>query len=392
MMRKSNMSRGSSRYGFAAVMLCAMITNVVDARTTPEKFSLTKKNVAFERAMKMGIYKGEKERLRKEKLNKKILENAVFVPPSSNHRDDKPSFLQHGRQLADDGDDDNYYGFGFDISQYSLKYTQCQAISTWSDELAEDEESDSVLKAQRFALFRFCPSESCSANNKWGCDYNYGEYILDMGTYLEAMQQYTNERAEAYCEFCENCMALEAADDDGGRRRRLADDDAADDAAGDDAAADDAAGDDAAADDAAADDAAADDAAAVDDAVAEHACAYYDECYNYADTCEANDDDAEEVDYEDFFQCQAFEGQNGKELYLGPHCANDGKSIIVGLYYDDMCTQYAGKKYNINSFTGMSFDESALSAYFTDDCVSCKESVSENTIYCLKIVFHIIPT
>lgn len=345
------------------VTLLAASSSFSAAASGKRNLSPQAKNLAFERSMRMGLKKSEGERLRKRQLNQKLLEKAVFVPPTN----EEPTFMNEARRLADDAvaDDDNYFGFGFDISQYSLKYTQCQAISTWSDELAEDEESQTVLKTQRFALFRLCPSDSCSANNEWGCSYQYGEYLIDMGVYLEAMQEFTQARAEAYCDFCEQCMA------NNGGRRRLADDDAAaDDAAADDAAADDAA---------VADDAAGDDAAAADDAAGDDAagagCAYYNECVNYADTCEAEQDDAF-VDYEDFFECQRFENNNGKEMYLGPHCASDGRSIIIGIYYDDMCTQYAGKNVNINSFTGMSFDQNALSAYFSDDCYSCKESVS----------------
>jgi len=361
-----------------ASILSLTVTAKPSITTTARKLSKRSQSVAFERVMTMGIQKREnteQESLRKSKLHKALLENAVYISPSSKSNSDTPNFMKpnkgQGRQLADDGDDgnydDNYYGYGFDISEYSLKYTQCQAISTWSDELAEDEESVSVLKTQRFALFRLCPSNTCNANNQLGCSSNYGEYILDMATYLEAMQEYTESRAQAYCDFCENCMAS----DDDAARRRLADDDGGGDDA---AAADDAAADDAAADDAAGDDAAA---AAGDDAAAQ-SCAYYDECYNYANTCENEDDAADDgavvIDYEDFFECQAFEGQNGMEMYLGPHCGNDGRSIVIGIYYDDTCTQYAGKDYNINSFTGMSFDNSALSAYYANDCVSCLES------------------
>jgi len=325
--------------------------------------SRSKQAFEFERAMKMGVQKSKQERNLKAKLNEKLLEKAVFVPPTKT----EPEFMTEnaGRKLANYyGGDDQYYGFGFDISTYSLKYTQCQAISTWSDELAEDEDSESVLRTQRFALFRLCPSDICSADNQYGCSYNYGEYILDMADYLEAMQQYTAERFEAFCEFCEECMEENddagAAADDGGNNGyyAAADDAAANDgyyaAAGDDAAADDGAG---------------------NNNGYYSSCAYYTQCSNYANVCEAQDAD-DVIDYEDFFECQMFEGSNGKELYLGPHCGSDGRSIGIGLYYDDMCTQYAGKDYDIQSFTGMTFDDEALSAYYDTECVSCLESVS----------------
>ena len=59
--------------------------------------------------------------------------------------------------------------FGFDISQYSIKFTGCHAVETYNEELAGNDQFETVLGSQRYATFRLCPTETCNANNKWGC-------------------------------------------------------------------------------------------------------------------------------------------------------------------------------------------------------------------------------
>jgi len=103
------------------------------------------------------------------------------------------------------------YSLGFDITSYSLKYTQCATVQSYSDELAADEYSDTVLAAQRFALFRLCPAETCSDYSNNGCASNYGEYIVSLDQFLLAMLEYQESRVAGYCEYCQGCAAIESA-------------------------------------------------------------------------------------------------------------------------------------------------------------------------------------
>lgn len=143
-----------------------------------------------------------------------------------------------------DGADDFFvtYGewdnsFGFDPTQYSLSYHRCAAVKQFDDQLAAQEDSTSVFSTKNFAVFRFCPSKTCGgigedpqeayqngqqgANynngaqqgasydngqynfqfgqsnmfeylkvagaNGEGCQSNYGEYMLELGDYLDLM-------------------------------------------------------------------------------------------------------------------------------------------------------------------------------------------------------------
>ena len=80
------------------------------------------------------------------------------------------------------------YDFGFrsssgvDLTYYALKYVGCQNIHTWSDEQVEMGNVPMVMK--RYVILRLCEANMCSAYNRYGCSFHYGEYVLPMETYL----------------------------------------------------------------------------------------------------------------------------------------------------------------------------------------------------------------
>eukprot|EP00592_Proboscia_alata_P009976 CAMPEP_0194355436 /NCGR_PEP_ID=MMETSP0174-20130528/3344_1 /TAXON_ID=216777 /ORGANISM="Proboscia alata, Strain PI-D3" /LENGTH=579 /DNA_ID=CAMNT_0039124711 /DNA_START=89 /DNA_END=1828 /DNA_ORIENTATION=+ len=383
-------------------------------------------NGEFERLMNSNIRKtSRKLRLKNARDNLSQAIKSKVRPLAS---------TQRALGADDDGNDDyfddvnqQYNNFQFNVTNYSLKYARCQMIQSYSDEYGQEEFAQTVLKRQTFVVFRFCNTDYCSSNQMFGCDMDYGEYLIDLNDYLGVMQQYNEERKEAYCEYCEECMELEDADDDAaadeeeaedeeeeaeeeeeeeeeeedagddaGRRRLDEGDEAGDDGgdeagddagdeAGDDAgdagddggdAADDgdAAGDDAAdaGDDAVAagDDAAA---AAADDGNVEHACEAYDQCYNYQDTCEADNDDA--VDYDDLLQCAeyAYGDDDGQVYYVGPTCASDGVSIQLGVFADQDCSEYV-EGIDVENLIGMDLAEDGFGDYYQNSCISCRES------------------
>ena len=69
-----------------------------------------------------------------------------------------------GRDLAANGDDE-WQNFGFDITEYSIKYSGCSTVKSYSDELAATYAS-TVLAANRFVIFRLCPSFYCNKYSK----------------------------------------------------------------------------------------------------------------------------------------------------------------------------------------------------------------------------------
>ena len=324
----------------------------------------------------------------------------------------------------------DYNGFGFDPSNYSLKYTSCSAVNMYSDEAAEREEMSSATITKKFVVFRLCPTDTCSAyfyssaedrhynyHGSKACGDSFGEYLIPLETYMEEYGNYIDEMKESYCEYCSQCLYFEHIYyGNNNRERDLGADDYYE----------------------MNDDANAANMYAGNDASGEyHACKYYKECstfmnvcdnegaqywnnlnqdddQNYQQGCEEGNEDCdqnqqqqqeeeeEEIEYERFFQCERWEndqgnnngGQNGQNyyyndniaqyywndgegLFIGPRCAEDGYTIEFGIFSDEWCSNDVTDKVSFEELTGDStFGSDYLGSFTDQQCVSCKESVS----------------
>jgi len=193
-----------------------------------------------------------------------------------------------------------------DLTGYSMKFEKCQFVKQYdSDEDGGDENSDTILNTKRFVIFRMCPDSSCSS-----CNYNYGEYIVDMDTYLEATLGYKAEVQEQYCETCNDCYeaAAEAAENE---------------ANGDDEAQDE-----------------EDENAAQCENIDVTSC--YSECQNIENMEENGYMDASE-----YTECQQLENggdDDGAVYYAGAMCASSGTRIKIGIFLDEDCSVYDESK------------------------------------------------
>jgi hypothetical protein len=256
---------------------------------------------------------------------------------------------------------EEYQSYAINLTDYALKYIGCSNIKTWSDELAAQENSVSVLRTDRFVVLRLCPKDSCSNYNQYGCLEKFGDYLVPMETYLQAMSETFFTQYQEYCETCYECMSAIDGDDanNGYNRGRELYDDANN---GDDAVA----GDDA--------------AVAGDDYLNYYnnannggGCQFYAVCENYKSACSSYGDLG--FDLQNYFQCAEFNiGDNVG--YLGPHCKSDGKTIGFGIYHDQYCNQYNADLLEMSSY--MSVSDNDLEAYYSNNCISCLASVSLN--------------
>uniref|UniRef100_A0A7S1Z400 Uncharacterized protein n=1 Tax=Trieres chinensis TaxID=1514140 RepID=A0A7S1Z400_TRICV len=334
----------------------------------------------FMRTMQEAMKAEERAKFRKdarERMNKRLMAKAIPASSVARNTDAAPDFLRvdpeagfvstrstktatkSQRQLEDGGDDGEWANFGFDPSEYSLKYSGCSAIKMYTD-MAEGNDQD-VFSTKRFVVFRLCPSDECSAYGS--CGSNYGEYLVPLDDYLEYYGTFKEEMMENYCDYCEQCMYFEKYFYG---NRKL--DDAGDDQVeeGDDAVDD--AGDD-----------------------VEHACKYYSQCVDYLKACDYDqwaeaqglDDDQKEeqddTDYTQFFECQEFEYGNSA-YYIAPKCSEDGSYIEFGIFSDEYCANYVGNKVDISKVTGIDFSDNVLADYTPQDCISCHESDLPYTI------------
>jgi hypothetical protein len=124
--------------------------------------------------------------------------------------------LQDGEDASQYYNVNGYYGeeaewngwdlnqdFLFDMTEYSFKYAGCAAIKEYDADLAE--EGFNAMKTSTYAVFRLCPAENCNQYSMTGCGKNYGEYVVEMSTYLSAMVGYYEDRYADYCNYCAPC-------------------------------------------------------------------------------------------------------------------------------------------------------------------------------------------
>lgn len=159
-------------------------------------------------------------RKRQESLQKRLLKVArevlsqSFFPAETTDRSLAYDYYQN------QNNDDYLHSYVYsnneniDLAGYALKYVGCQNVHTWDDNLVDG--SSTPLAMNRFVVFRLCKANDCSAYNKLGCNYNYGEYVLPMEDYLSIMAEYHFEQFGRFCKTCHRCMRLDYYKDDDG--------------------------------------------------------------------------------------------------------------------------------------------------------------------------------
>ena len=222
-----------------------------------------------------------------------------------------------------------------DISGYSVKFEKCQFVKAYDDELAEDEEAATVLATKRFVVFRLCPNNSCSS-----CNYNYGEYIVDLEEYLDATVQYQQEIQEEMCQACEECGNWDdqqqndqnQQQNQNNNNRKLQN--------------------------------------------------YNVDCDSCYDECQKIENMEENgyIDATEFLECQMIydpEDDGKAALYAGPMCASQGSKIKIGVFTDEECNQIDSSK-DVDEYLmdgdgyQMKLSHALLKTVYSDStCVSC---------------------
>jgi hypothetical protein len=223
-------------------------------------------------------------------------------------------------------------GNEIDLTSYSIKFEKCAYIKQYD----EEHNDRTVLETQKLVMFRLCPENGGGTCSSGSCNSNYGEYIVDMDTYLEITLQHKKDEQDAYCEACQSCA------DDGGRgrvrrrRRRRA-------------------------------------TTAVD----------CDTCYNQCLNI-GNMEEYGYVDAAEYYRCEkVYQNDNtGLVYYAGAMCDKSGARIKVGLFTDEYCeiesdaspdTYVKKNGYNVK----MSYHLMKLT-FATDSCVASCAGVDDD--------------
>lgn len=92
---------------------------------------------------------------------------------------------------------------------------------------------------------------------------------------------------------------------------------------------------------------------------------YYKACPEY-DTCAEYQVVKEVDDYSDYFECQEMYTNNGQQVYVGPHCAEDGMTITLAVFSDENCYEYIGNGVDISKVMQVDWDieEDVLKPYY----------------------------
>jgi hypothetical protein len=267
--------------------------------------------------------------------------------------------LSNARRLENDN--------GVDMSwvvDYSIKFQGCHHVSQWN---SESEDGDQVLiQTKRLIRFRLCPTASCSVSSSSGCSSAYGDYIIDMNTFLYVYFDAVQEQNEYTCQNLENnvCNCADNGDDDYTEEMCLYDCYSAQGVT----------------------DICADGNPYAQDGEEQEVfkLSNYVECqqteFNYRrleDAEEDQDEDQEEEDEEEEEEQEQDENQNynNVEYYIGPYCAEQGGAINLGLFLDNTCTTYADSKGGSSTYktlTGAKLPYSSQSI-ITNDCMSCQQ-------------------
>lgn len=203
-----------------------------------------------------------------------------------------------------------------DISGYTIVFQKCQFIKSYDADLAQEEDSETVLAVKRFVLFRLCPTET-------NCKSGYGEYLVDMETYLEVAVEYFGEYQENMCNACQEACQY---DDDNGRKLRFLESDC-------------------------------------------------DTCMDECDKIE-NMEDNGYIDASNYIECQQIyesdDDANDVAYYAGAMCASSGEKIKIGVFLDEECSQLDTSK-SVEDYLEYKLSHGLMKNIYSSSGVSCTE-------------------
>lgn len=151
-----------------------------------------------------GAQRKKREQARKRQLYEKLIQAAV---PKAEH-DQKMRALDQEYDMGDSYEWMNpvyqqMVADGvFDLTARAFKYSGCAAIKAFDSEGAAE---GVPMTVDTYAVFRLCPEDSCNKYSLTGCGKNYGEYVVEMSTYLEFMLDFYADHYGAYCDYCYSC-------------------------------------------------------------------------------------------------------------------------------------------------------------------------------------------
>jgi hypothetical protein len=203
--------------------------------------------------------------------------------------------LQNARSLENNNNNNNNAVDLSFIPQYSIKFQGCHHVQQWNSDI--DEENDVRIMTKRLARFRLCLSNECSNDKSSGCTSHFGDYVVDMDTFVEAYLDAVALIKDTVCGDAYNECLAECQN------------------------------------------AGNNDASCITS------------CYDTMGVpfCAQSAAEAAGFDVSEYAYCKQYEFHNNNrrledaavEYFIGTFCAEQGGEIHLGLFTDDTCTSFA---------------------------------------------------
>lgn len=276
-----------------------------------------------------------------------LISSASAIPEISANSQMGQNLLSHARRL--ENAEEEWDGNNNWVAGYSVKFQGCVNIKQWNDDA--DEEEDVKIQTKSLVRFRMCPSDTCSATKAAGCTSGYGDYVIDMATFMEAHIEAVRQIDEVNCENYANSQCNCEDDDD------------------------------------------------KDDGFDRDYCEY--DCFNDAEMYECiernpyddDEQDQDQFDIDEYLECKEIEipeenrrrrlEDNGEEeevqYFVGPYCGSQGGEIYMGLFSDDTCTEMVDdEEISFESLMGFSLPYSDPTSLVSSKCIQCVEPVRDD--------------
>lgn len=197
--------------------------------------------------------------------------------------------MSQARRLNEGNSD---YAF---VGQYSIKFQGCHHVQQWNSNVENQDNGNNEdrvrIMTKRLVRFRLCPIDSCNSERSSGCSSKFGDYIVDMNTFVAAYMQSMEDQKEQVCGDVENDCNNYCADSE-----------------------------------------------SQEDCLSA--------CYDTNDAAFCLEEDLAATygfDVDTYLACAQMNMNNndGVEYYIGPFCAAQGGEIHLGVFTDNTCTTRA---------------------------------------------------
>ena len=247
--------------------------------------------------------------------------------------------------------EENGYQYMEDLTAYQMQFGRCVRVKV-PDEGDDDGNSyfyngHYYTQGMQFASVYLCDSYSADSENQCGVCDTSKEYVTDLATYLETSLEF----AARMCESCEaQCY----------NRRKLEDGEEEEEEREDQEWMN------------------------VNCNTCVNTCSKMNFNYNNGDEDEDENQENNVYDETQYLECQeAFQDENGIQIYAGPQCNSDG-DIVIGFYYDDECmvkssSASMGFGFQYDTFRGLQNICLSCNAYGNGEDDVCQELYEEAT-------------